>query len=151
MNVTNEIVIAASPARIFQRASATAQWPQILPHYRWVRVIASDEARSIVEMAARRPFGRSAFGIPVRWRAEQINDASLPEIFFRHLGGWTKGMRVHWRFTPLEDGTTRVRIEHELRSPLAPIISAFFIEPIASRTLARMKQLCEAPRRIALR
>jgi len=145
MNVTNEIIIAAPPQRIFERASATAQWPQMLPHYRWVRVIASDGRRSILEMAARRPLGYLRIGIPVRWRAEQINDAALPEIFFRHLGGWTKGMRVHWRFTPLEDGTTRVRIEHELRSPLAPIINTFFIEPIASRTLARMKQLCEAP------
>jgi hypothetical protein len=89
-------------------------------------------------MAARR--GK----IPVRWRAEQINDPEKPQIFFRHLGGWTRGMRVYWRFTALHNGKTRVRIDHELNSPLAPFIGRFFIDPIATRTLARMKELCEA-------
>ncbi|HKU68498.1 MAG TPA: hypothetical protein VJP85_12040, partial [Candidatus Baltobacteraceae bacterium] len=98
-----------------------------------------DGARSIVEMAARRG------AIPVRWRAEQINDAAAPNIFFRHLGGWTAGMRVWWIFTPLAGGKTHVRIDHELRSPLAPFIGKYFIDPIAARTLARMKEICEHP------
>lgn len=136
--MTNEITIAAPPERIFERASDTAHWPQMLPHYRYVRVLHSDGSRYVVEMAARR--GK----IPVRWRAEQINDPLKPQIFFRHLGGWTRGMRVYWRFTALHNGKTRVRIDHELNSPLAPIIGKFFIDPIATRTLARMKELCEA-------
>jgi hypothetical protein len=89
-------------------------------------------------MAARRAW------IPVRWRAEQINDPDRPQIFFRHLAGWTKGMRVYWRFTALASGKTRVRIDHELRSPLAPFIGKYFIDPIASRTLACMKQIIES-------
>jgi ribosome-associated toxin RatA of RatAB toxin-antitoxin module len=136
--MTNEITIAAPPLRIFERASDTQHWPQMLPHYRYVRVLDSDGSRCVVEMAARR--GK----IPVRWRAEQINDPEKPQIFFRHLGGWTRGMRVYWRFTALHNGKTRVRIDHELNSPLAPFIGRFFIDPIATRTLARMKELCEA-------
>jgi ribosome-associated toxin RatA of RatAB toxin-antitoxin module len=136
--MANEITIAASPERIFERASDTPHWPQMLPHYRYVRVLDSDGKRRVLEMAARR--GK----IPVRWRAEQIDDPAKPQIFFRHLGGWTRGMRVYWRFTPLHNGKTRVRIDHELSSPLAPFIGKFFIDPIATRTLARMKELCEA-------
>lgn len=139
MHVSNEIVINAPAERIFERASATPRWPQMLPHYRYVRVLSSDGARSVVRMGARRG------PIPVSWRAEQINDPAIPQIFFRHLGGWTKGMRVFWRFTSLDSGATHVCIDHDLDSPLAPIIAKFFIDPIATRTLSRMKALCEAP------
>lgn len=140
----DQIVIAASPQRIFEYASATALWPRFLPHYRFVRVLSADGNRSVVEMAARRPLDVFGLGIPVRWRAEQINDPAKPQIFFRHLGGWTNGMEVYWRFMPLTNGATRVRIDHELRSPLAPFIGAYFIHDIARRTLARMKAICEA-------
>lgn len=143
MHMRNEIVIDAPAQRIFAFASATERWPEMLPHYRYVRVIASDGARKTVEMAAQRPLGNRRFGIPVRWRAEQIDDAAAPQIFFRHLGGWTKDMRVYWRFSAVPGGKTLVQIDHELRSPLAPIIGKFFIDPIATRTLERMKQLCE--------
>lgn len=145
MRMRDEIAIAAPVSNIFERASATPDWPSMLPHYRYVRVLAVEGSRSIVEMAARRPLDGLRFGIPVRWRAEQINDASVPQIYFRHLGGWTRGMEVYWRFTPQSDGTTLVQIDHELHSPLAPFIGAYFIHDIASRTLARMKQVCEAP------
>lgn len=137
--MSNEIVIAAPPQRIFAHASDTPHWPQMLAHYRHVRVLAFDGVRMVVEMAAKRG------SIPVRWQAEQINDPALPEIFFRHLRGWTRGMRVYWRFTPLDNGTTRVRIDHELNSPFAPFIGKYFIDPIATRTLARMKEICEQP------
>jgi ribosome-associated toxin RatA of RatAB toxin-antitoxin module len=150
VHISNEITIAAPPQRIFAHASDTPHWPQMLPHYRYVRVLSSEGSRRVVEMAARRPFDivkpfdRLRVTIPVRWRAEQIDDPAVPGIFFRHLGGWTKGMRVWWRFTALHNGKTRVRIDHELDSPLAPFIGRFFIHPIASRTLARMKEICEA-------
>lgn len=144
MHVRNEIDIAASPERIFEYASATPLWPQMLPHYRYVRVLFTDGTRSILEMAARRPLEVFGLSIPVRWRAEQINDAAQPQIFFRHLGGWTKGMNVYWRFTPIEGGKTRVQIEHDLRSPLAPFIGSFFIHDIATRTLSRIKAIVES-------
>src|SRR5690348_11165041 len=135
MHMRNEILIDAPAQRIFEYASATERWPQILPHYRYVRVLASNGTHKTVEMAARRPLGDARFGIPVRWRAEQIDDAAAPQIFFRHLGGWTKGMRVYWHFSAAPGGKTLVQIDHELRSPLAPIIGRFFIDPIATRTL----------------
>ena len=137
MNVTNEIFVNAPAMRIFEYAGATERWPELLPHYRFVRVLERVGQRRIVEMAARRGL------IPVRWRAEQVNDPVTPRITFRHVSGWTKGMEVVWRFEPTETGT-KVSIEHELRSPIAPIAAKYFIDPIASRTLACMKRIAES-------
>ncbi len=142
----NEIVIAAPARRIYELAVATERWPEFLPHYRYVRVLEERAEGRVVEMAALRDF------IPIRWVAEQISDPKGPSIRFRHLRGWTRGMDVVWRFEPLEEGT-RVTIEHRLAFifPFAAdwlgrnVVSRFFIENVASKTLARMKVLAEAP------
>ena len=140
----NEVFIAAPARRIFDLAAATERWPQILPHYRYVRVLELDGDRRVVEMGARRN------RIPVSWRAEQVNDPVRPHIGFRHVAGWTKGMTVQWVFEPVAGGT-RVIIEHVLdfRFPIAAgfigrhIVGTFFVHAIANTTLARMKALAE--------
>lgn len=138
MEMRNEILIDAPPERIYRYASDTERWPEFLPHYRYVRVLERDGDRRVVEMAARRS------GIPVRWRAEQINDPQTPSIRFHHLAGWTKGMDVEWRFERV-DGGTRVSIDHRKRMlfPMNWIVGKFFIDHIAARTLRRMKALAE--------
>ena len=142
---TTAIEIAADPATIYRFASATERWPEFLPHYRSVRVLEDRGASRVVEMAARRDW------IPIRWTARQTNDPIRPHIAFRHVRGWTRGMEVEWRFEPTSGGT-RVTIEHRLRFrfPLAAgwlgerVVSGFFIDYVAGKTLARMKQLAEA-------
>ena len=142
---TNEIVIAAPARRIYELAAATERWPEFLPHYRYFRVLEERGAERVVEMAAMRDF------IPIRWVAEQRNDPGVPMVRFRHLRGWTRGMDVVWRFEELESGT-RVTIEHRLAFifPFAAdwlgrnVVSKFFIENVAGKTLARMKVLAEA-------
>ena len=61
-------------------------------------------------------------------------------------------MEVAWRFEPMPGGT-RVVIEHDLDFRLVPIagewigrriIGDFFIQAIASKTLACFKELAEA-------
>lgn len=140
----NEIVIAAEPATIYALASATERWPELLPHYRFVRVLDGNGNHRIVEMAAMRG------AIPVHWTAEQTNDPVRPHIAFRHLRGWTRGMEVEWLFEPSQ-GFTRVRIVHRLdfQFPVARewlgrhVVSDFFIRDIAGKTLACMKRLAE--------
>jgi hypothetical protein len=97
-------------------------------------------------MAARRGW------IGVRWTAIERLDPAMPRIEFTHVSGWTAGMEVAWRFEPLPGGT-RVIIEHELEFRLVPlvgewigrrIIGDYFIQSIASKTLACFKQLAEA-------
>jgi ribosome-associated toxin RatA of RatAB toxin-antitoxin module len=146
VNVTKRsIEIAADAATIFRFASTTEKWPEYLPHYRFVRILEERGPERVIEMAAWRGW------IPVRWIAEQRNDATRPHIAFRHLRGWTRGMEVEWRFEPTPGGT-RVEIEHRLEFlfPVAAdwlgkhIVSDFFIDYVAERTLARMKVLAEA-------
>ena len=146
MTVTsNTVHIAADAATIYNLASRTERWPQILPHYRSVKVLAGDGNKRTVEMAARRDW------IPIRWTALQINDPERPHIAFHHVKGWTRGMDVEWRFEPEGNGT-RVTIEHRLafQFPFAAewlgrhVVSDFFIHAVASRTLHRIKHIAEA-------
>ena len=144
-HTSNEIEIAAPAATIFALASQTERWPEILPHYRYVRVIARSGATRTVEMGASRD------GIPISWTAEQTDDALSPSIRFRHVRGWTRGMDVEWRFAPSDRGT-RVTIEHHLQFlfPIAAdwigehVVGDFFVHAVAGKTLARIKALAEA-------
>ncbi len=130
--------------RVFALAADVERWPELLPHYRYVRRV-PDAADRHFEMGARRG------PIPVRWRAIQ---RPLPEerrIEFVHTGGVTRGMAVAWRFEERGDGLD-VSIEHDLELGW-PLIGDFaarrvigpqFIDAIAGRTLRRVKELAEA-------
>lgn len=132
----------ASVARSFELASEVERWPERLPHYRWVRVLDRvDDNRSVVEMAAWRPFG--AVRWPAWWVSEMEVDRSLPAVRYRHIRGITRGMEVEWRFAA-DGGATEVTIEHLWDGPAWPLISRpaadwvigpVFIHGIASRTL----------------
>lgn len=144
MNKSDAIVIDATPHAIYRFAAATERWPELLPHYRAVRIVSGNQLQRVVEMSAWR--GR----IPIRWVAEQINDPELPRIRFRHLAGPTKGMEVEWIFTPCGPGATEVRIDHRLavRLPFGEwladrVIGNYFIRHVAGKTLACMKRLAE--------
>jgi ribosome-associated toxin RatA of RatAB toxin-antitoxin module len=120
-----------------------------LPHYRYVSVLAVDGATRTVEMAARHG------GVPLRWTALQTNDPARPHIAFTHIKGPTRGMDVEWIFTTLGENRTQVRIVHRLAFvfPVAAdffgkyVVSDIFIHGVASKTLARMKQLAEGAAR----
>jgi uncharacterized membrane protein len=143
----NSVEIAAPAARIYALAAATERWPLLLPHYRYVRVLAEDGARRVLAMGAWRDL------FPIRWIAEQTNDPDRPHIGFHHLGGWTRGMDVEWRFEPSGRGTL-VTIEHRLAFafPVAAdwlgkhVVSDYFIHGVATKTLARIKQIAEGAR-----
>ncbi len=146
MTVTENVIeIAAAPATIYRLAAATERWPEILPHYRFVRVRERHGASQVVEMGARHD------GFPIRWVAEQTNDDARPHIAFRHIAGWTRGMDVEWIFTPIDAERTRVTIVHRLafRFPVAAqwlgrhLVSDYFVHGVARKTLVRIKTLAE--------
>ncbi|HYI65307.1 MAG TPA: SRPBCC family protein [Candidatus Limnocylindrales bacterium] len=134
--------------RIFRLAAEVERWPEILPHYRYVRRLPDPDGERRFAMGARRG------AIPVSWEAIQRPMQDSRTIEFVHTGGVTKGMWVAWRFEPFEGGT-EVSIEHrlELGWPLiggfaaSRVIGPQFIEAIAGRTLRRIRQLAEAPDR----
>lgn len=145
MHAQTSIDVAAAPRAIYDLAQDIGRWPELLPHYRYVRILREQPGERTAVMAARRGW------IPVRWTTIQRLDPSTPRIEFTHLSGWTAGMEVAWTFATIPGGT-RVTIEHHLdyrRIPLIGpwfarhILGDFFIQSIAGKTLARMKGLAE--------
>jgi ribosome-associated toxin RatA of RatAB toxin-antitoxin module len=144
MEMTTRIQMRADRDTIFGLAATVEAWPQILPHYRWVRLLRDEGRRRMVEMAASRD------GIPVRWMAIQELDLAERRIRFRHVKGITRGMEVAWTLTPNGEGTL-VEIWHAFRPrwPFVPdglvslVIGQFFVENIASKTLHRIKTIAE--------
>ncbi len=144
MHKGNSIIMLAPKMAIFETAANLELWPQILPHYRFIKYLQRGDERNIVVMAATRS------GIPISWTSEQIIDREKLEVRFHHLQAFTKGMRVVWTFDETPEGVL-VEIVHDLdfRVPfLAPIadltIGGFFIHHIASQTLRHMKKHLEA-------
>jgi len=143
MYKSNSIIVRAPKISIFETAANLELWPEILPHYRYIRFLERSPNRNIVVMAARRS------GIPISWTSEQIIDRDKCEIHFHHLKAWTKGMRVVWTFQETPDGVL-VEIMHDLKfrvnlfAPVADkIIGDFFIRNIANKTLRCMKAYVE--------
>jgi ribosome-associated toxin RatA of RatAB toxin-antitoxin module len=143
MHKSNSIIMHAPKISIFETAANLELWPQILPHYRYIRYLERSPNRNIVVMAATRS------GIPISWTSEQIIDQDRLEIHFRHLKAFTKGMCVVWTFQDAPTGVL-VEIKHDLAvrvNLLAPIadkiIGDFFIHHIASKTLRCIKSYVE--------
>lgn len=135
-------VMRAPYDRVFDLAADVERWPQLLPHYRYVRRLPGTE-RQFAMGARRGP-------IPVRWQAIQRPLRAERRIEFEHTGGVTRGMQVAWRFED-RDGVLDVSIEHrlELDWPLIGdvaaerVIGPQFIEAIAARTLRRIREMAE--------
>lgn len=140
MHTENSITIRGDIAQIFAVASAVEHWPQLLPHYRWVKVLAEDATSRLVAMAAHRD------GFPVSWTARQRLDPRQYRIHFTHVRGISRGMEVTW-FLHAEGEHVHVRIVHDLSwgwPPLGPwiaryIIGELFVSNIASKTLRLIK------------
>ncbi len=144
MRKINSIIMHAPRISIFETAANLELWPQILPHYRYIRYLERSPNRNIVLMAATRS------GIPISWTSEQVIDRERVEIHFHHLKALTKGMHVVWTFRDAPSGVL-VEIMHNLAFrvnllvPIADkIIGDFFIHNIANKTLRYMKAYVEA-------
>lgn len=150
MLTIDRITIAAPLDRVFDAARRVERWPEILPHYRWVRFLEA----GLVEMAAWRPFGGGLLRYPAWWVSEMTVHAPAHEIRYRHVRGITRGMEVVWRLRPLagDGASVEVEIEHRWSGPRWPlvgraaaalVIGPVFVHGIASRTLAGIKRHAE--------
>ena len=149
MHTENRIVIHAPLERIFALGADIGDWPKILPHYRWVNVLSDDGLVKQATMGAKRD------NFPVQWQTSQIVLPDLNKLIFFHTGGVSRGMYVEWNLRHLpetEGGGVEVIISHDLTYPLPPLTNWFahgvvgemFVAKIASRTLARIKEITEA-------
>ncbi|HET7274431.1 MAG TPA: SRPBCC family protein [Longimicrobiaceae bacterium] len=155
MHTVDETVADAPVDVCFRAAADVERWPDILPHYRWVKFHRRDAfGTGRVEMAARRDFGPLSY--PVWWVSEMHLDERRPAVLYRHVDGVTTGMDVAWTFSARPDGRTEIRIVHEWDAgpdwPLpAParraiaqrIIGPLFIQNVANLTLEGIRRTVE--------
>lgn len=155
MNTIDRITIQAPLDRVFALARDVERWPEILPHYRWVRVLERRADGGRVEMAAWRPFGPAPLRYPTWWVSEMWvdPDGGQPVIRYRHIDGITRGMDVRWQLTTAAGGGVAVEIVHRWSGPAWPlvgrlaanlVIGPVFVHGIASRTLAGIRATAEA-------
>jgi ribosome-associated toxin RatA of RatAB toxin-antitoxin module len=156
MYTVDQTVINAPAEVCFRAAADVERWPEVLPHYRWVRFHRKDGfGTGKVEMAARRDFGPIRY--PVWWVSEMRVDEMAPAVFYQHVDGITTGMDVVWSFEKIDAGQTRVKIVHDwadgprwplprgIRKLIADlVIGPVFIHHVASRTLTGIRTKAEA-------
>jgi ribosome-associated toxin RatA of RatAB toxin-antitoxin module len=153
MHTIDRTVIRAPLDRVFALARDVERWPELLPHYRWVRMLERRPGGGRVEMAAWRPFGPRPLRYPTWWVSEMQVDAGAgrPVIRYRHVDGITKGMDVQWQLTEGTDGVT-VEIVHRWTGPAWPVVGRLaanlvigpvFVHGIASRTLSGIRRRAE--------
>ena len=156
MTIVDELTIRAPVEICFQVAADVERWPDILPHYRFVRFRQKNGfGTGNVEMSANRDFG-GPFRYPTWWLSAMHIDEREPAVYYTHIAGFTKGMVVKWSFDPVADGT-HVRISHAWAGPPWPLVGGFaweriisrqFVSFIATRTLAGVA--IEAERRSSI-
>jgi hypothetical protein len=158
------IDIDAPPELVFAVVSDPRRWPALLPHYRRVDVV---QPKAIAGTPGGRPAGMVAryvaarpllppmgLALPVAWTSRYRADPDRLELTFDHVAGATRGMTVRWKIQALGSGS-RVTLEHVFsRSlPLSGVfgrdwyprlIDRLFVRPIAGRTLATFRAMCEA-------
>jgi ribosome-associated toxin RatA of RatAB toxin-antitoxin module len=140
LHTENRIEICGDIDQIFAIASAVEEWPRLLPHYRWVKVLSGNATDRLVEMAAHRD------GFPVWWIAHQRLDPAKHRMHFTHVRGISRGMEVTW-FLEATGAVVHVSIVHDLslRWPLIGtfvanhIIGRLFVSNIAHKTLRTIK------------
>lgn len=153
MITVDEKLMRAPADDCFRVAADVERWPEILPHYRWVRFSEKQSfGRGRVEMAAWRDFA-GPLRYPTWWESEMDARPDEPAVRYHHVNGITRGMDVIWEFHE-QSGGTLVRIVHEWDGPGWPLIGKIaaehvigphFVSVIASRTLAGVA--AEAERR----
>jgi aromatase len=157
MFTSNTVEIRGEAARIlnqiYQLAADIQDWPTLLPHYEYIRVLEKSDTHKVADFGAVREFGIGDLFIhfPCRWRARQELFPDDMRITFKHLKGITRGMWVEWRLEDCGDHV-RVTIDHELTYPipvLGPLFAQFivgniFVHNVASKTLNCIKAKVES-------
>lgn len=151
MHVEDSATMASDPDEVYALAAAIENWPDLLPHYRYVRIGRERGHARLAHMGARRDW------IPVSWSAVQRRYPEERRIEFTHVRGATKGMWVEWAIRPIPGGC-EVTLTHDFTAPWPLvggrptdlILGRYFVQGIAHRTLDRIKEVTEASARRSL-
>lgn len=148
MQTELSVVVQGDIDRLYALAAAVPKWAEFLPHYRFVSVLGATTHQRTVAMSAWRGW------LSLRWTSilELVPDER--RIIFQHIGGGARGMYVEWRIVQ-EGGVVRATIMHDLSrldhrivaTALGRhVLSHWLIDPIATKTLAHMRDLIETGR-----
>jgi ribosome-associated toxin RatA of RatAB toxin-antitoxin module len=147
----NSTIIYGPLDEIFITAADLPKWPEFLSHYRANTYISKMSWGGIIKMCC----VRTPPGLTMTWISRFEVDPDRRELRFEHLKSTfnaTRGMKVVWTFTNVENNGIKVEISHELNLKW-PIIGGFvaqyivgslFINHIATKTLAGLKRKIEA-------
>jgi hypothetical protein len=146
MQTLNTITIKAPWRKVYAAAAEVERWPELLAHYRWVRVLSGKAPKRIVDMAAFRT------GFPCRWVSLQQLYPARKRVYYLHQRSFfTQGMVVWWILKPRGPRVTDVILTHDMpaRGPLRAwfdqrIVGELFVHHIAGKTLAGLKRHLEA-------
>jgi ribosome-associated toxin RatA of RatAB toxin-antitoxin module len=151
MTIIDEYTVRAPADVCFQVAADVERWPDILPHYRWVRFRDKRSFGSgVVEMAAWRNFP-AGVKYPTWWVSQMRVADHEPAVYYKHIDGITRGMDVKWELQP-RGNETFVRLFHTWDGPAWPLIRTIaaewvilphFVSAIAQRTLAGVARSAE--------
>ena len=149
METNNCLTIRGDLDLIYSYAAGVERWPEILPHYRSVKVIEPGTHDRLVSMHCVRAFGPLHW--PCKWRARQELRPEEGRILFSHVSGPARGMKVEWLLKRMPDGVLTT-IRHKLNSSRNAlgrfywerIVGPIFVSPIAEKTLVTIKSLVEA-------
>jgi hypothetical protein len=151
MTIIDEHLVHAPPDVCFQVAADVERWPDILPHYRWVRFREKQSfGAGVVEMAAWRLFP-AGLKYPTWWVSEMRSASTEPAVYYQHVDGITRGMEVKWELNR-HGKNTFIRLYHTWNGPAWPLISGLaaervilphFVSAIAQRTLAGVAHAAE--------
>jgi ribosome-associated toxin RatA of RatAB toxin-antitoxin module len=151
MTIIDEHVVHAPAEVCFRVAADVESWPDILPHYRWVRFHDKQSfGQGVVEMSAWRQFP-AGVKYPTWWVSQMRVASDEPAVYYKHIDGITRGMDVKWEFNRRGQDTF-VRLFHTWDGPSWPLIKTVaaewvilphFVSAIAQRTLAGVARAAE--------
>ena len=152
METNTALTIRGDLDLIYSYAAGVERWPDILPHYRSVRIIEQGERVRLVNMHCVREFG--VLHWPCKWRAWQELRPEEGRILYSHVSGPARGMEVEWLLKRMPDGVLTT-IRHWVNSNRHSwarfywnrIIGPVFVQAIATQTLTTIKQLVEGEAR----
>lgn len=147
MMTNNRILVRAGIDDVYRIAAEVVDWPRLLSHYRWVRILdgSLSDGHCTVEMAASRD------GFPCSWRSRMDLFPEEHRIHYTHIRStWTFGMDVWWTLREVDGGLVEATITHEMArsTPVTElfrrhVVGKLFVEDIADKTLHGLKRHLE--------
>jgi ribosome-associated toxin RatA of RatAB toxin-antitoxin module len=150
MKVTTKVHILGPLERVFSLAEDVMRWPEIMPHYKSVKLLDEYGNKKVLEMVAYVETSSGKRVLPIKWTAIQ---ESIPEeraLSFWLIKGPLKDMEVEWTFGEMEyrdKSIVEIGADYTFNKYLLIAkyaVGNFFVNNPFSNTLSYLKDIVEA-------